>query len=267
MPTPRELLDRLDAIGRPLEQSGHALALIGMGSVGNETARLDSYSDLDFFAIVESGYKDHYIAHLDWLSTVCPVAFYFQNTADGFKLLFEDGIFCEFAVFEQHELQTIPIGAGRVIWKRPEIQDAEMMPAPIIPAKTHTDQQYLVGEALTNLFVGLGRFHRGEKLSAQRFIQQYAVNRILELANGIETERDGSKDPFATERRIEQRFPRLAQELPHFVQGYDRSPESGLAILEFLEQHFQVNSAMSAAIRERIYKIPARKPCNLQLRG
>jgi lincosamide nucleotidyltransferase B/F len=170
---------------------------------------------------------------------------------DGFKLLFEDGIFCEFAVFEQHELRTIPTGPGRVIWKRPDVEEEECMSAPAKPVPSQT-VEYLVGEALTNLFVGLGRFQRGEKLSAQRFIQHYAVDRILELASRIEPEREVSKDPFANERRFEQRFPEIAKELPRFVQGYDRTPESALAILEFLELHFEVNSAMSAAIRERI---------------
>lgn len=53
MPASQALLNRLDAIGHSLEKSGHALALIGLGSAGVETERLDSYSDLDFFAIVE----------------------------------------------------------------------------------------------------------------------------------------------------------------------------------------------------------------------
>ena len=35
------LLKRLDEIGQSLEQSSHALALIGLGSVGLELHRLD----------------------------------------------------------------------------------------------------------------------------------------------------------------------------------------------------------------------------------
>jgi hypothetical protein len=34
--------------------------------------------------------------------------------------------------------------------------------------------EWLLGEALTCLYVGLCRYHRGEKLSAQLFIQHYA---------------------------------------------------------------------------------------------
>jgi len=94
------LLKRLDEIGQSLEQSPHALALIGLGSVGLELYRLDDYSDLDFFVIVEPGYKHAFINDLDWLSKLCPIAYCFLNSVDGYKLLFTDGIFCEFAVFE-----------------------------------------------------------------------------------------------------------------------------------------------------------------------
>ena len=55
--------------------------------------RIDIYSDLDFFAIVEEGYKQAYIDSLEWLGDVHPIAYQFRNTVDGYKLLFADGIF------------------------------------------------------------------------------------------------------------------------------------------------------------------------------
>jgi hypothetical protein len=110
-----KLLTRLDEIGQSLAQSGHGLALIGLGSVGTELARIDAYSDLDFFAIVETGYKTQYIEDLSWLSRLCPIAYSFRNTVDGYKLLYTDGIFCEFAVFEPAELSHIPFAAGRKV--------------------------------------------------------------------------------------------------------------------------------------------------------
>ena len=79
----RRLLDRLDDIGGSLERSGHALALIGLGSVGLELDRVDEYSDLDFFVIVEPGHKGAYLENLDWLSAVCPIAYHFRNTPFG----------------------------------------------------------------------------------------------------------------------------------------------------------------------------------------
>ncbi|MDQ4076259.1 MAG: hypothetical protein M3220_08430 [Chloroflexota bacterium] len=120
-----------------------------------------------------------------------------------------------------------------------------MMVNPPAPPRT---LDWLIGEILTNLYVGLGRFRRGEKLSACRFIQGYAIDRIVELSQLIETERSLSADPFLLERRYEFRFPTVAKELPRFMQGYDRSPESAKAILDFLEKHVEVNPSIKQAI-------------------
>lgn len=248
MKTPQDLLERLDAIGESLRTSGNALALLGLGSVGTETARLDAYSDLDFFAIVREGFKAHYIDQVDWLSSVQPIAYAVRNTVDGYKVLFEDGIFCEFAVFEPQEMEAIPFSAGRIVWKSADFDESISNPRELSPASLKSVEFHL-GEALTNLYVGMGRYRRGEKLSAARFIQSYAVDQIVQLAARIESARPALVDMYGAERRFEQRFPGVAAHLPAFVQGYDRSPESALAILEFLEAHFDVNAAIAARIR------------------
>ena len=247
---PAALLARLDGIGQALAASRHALALLGLGSVGAELDRLDDYSDLDFFAVVEPGHKGRYIDNLDWLEAAAPIAYAFRNTGDGYKLLYEDGIFCEFAVFEPHELAHIPFAAGRIVWRRPDFDDRLAVPARTAPAPGTPSVEWLVGEAITNLYVGLCRYQRGEKLSAARFIQQYAVDRVLDLAPRIEPAQPGRVDGFTPERRFEQRFPLTAAALPPMVQGYERSPQSALAILAFLETHFPVNAAMAARVRE-----------------
>lgn len=250
MTSKETLVARLDAIGRALESSGHAVALIGLGSVGLELDRLDEYSDLDFFAIVEEGWKAHYIADLGWLERAAPVVFAFRNTVDGFKLLFADGIFCEFAIFERGELAGIPFAPGRVVWKRPDVPDSIAIPQAAASGHAEKSTDFLLGEALTNLYVGLCRYRRGEQLSALRFIQGYAVDRVVELAGLVEAEGRAPKDSFSPERRFEARFPLLAQLLPGMLPGYAHTPEAALAVLAFLEQHFPVNQALAARIRE-----------------
>jgi hypothetical protein len=246
---PQLLLHRLDEIGHSLERSGHALALLGLGSVGLERDRLDPYSDLDFFVMVEEGYKEIYLNSLRWLSDVHPIAYSFLNTDDGYKVLFEDGIFCEFAVFELDELKNIPYAPGRLVWKRESVPDTVSRPVfqPAAPSTRSTD--WSLGEALTNLYVGLNREKRGEKLSAARFIQGYAVDRALELVESIESAQQTRRDPFVNERRFERRFPDIVPELRIWMQGYEKNCESALAILAFLEEHFEVNAAMSKAIQ------------------
>ncbi len=241
------LLARLDAIGEALAASGHGLALLGLGSVGLQRDRLDAYSDLDYFAIVQPGTKHHYLADHAWLNRPCPVVYCFQNTRDGFKYLYEDGIFCEMAVFEPDELAAIPFAPGRVIWQADGFDPAALTPPPH-RHEVHTLEWHL-GEALTNLYVGLARHHRGEILSAQRFVQHYAVDRALALAAERYAPRaDVHPDPYMNERRVEQRYPALAELLPTWVQGYDRVPQSARAVLAFLVRHFEVNAAMKAQI-------------------
>ena len=251
MTDPQRLLQRLDEIGQSLAQSDHALALIGLGSVGAELDRLDAFSDLDFFAIVEKTYKSRYIQHPDWLYRVHPIAYAFQNTADGYKLLFADGIFCECAVFEPHDLGAISFARGRIVWQRADF-DSTLAEPKSQPVNQPHSLEWLIGEVLTNLYVGLGRYRRGEKLSAQRFIQQYAVDRVVDLIARVEAETPAQRDVFANERRVEQRYPIETRHLPEFVQGYDRSLQSAAAILNWLDQHFDINAAMAQAIRQLI---------------
>ena len=183
------------------------------------------------------------------MSAICWIAYHFPNTHEGYKLLFEDGIFCEFAVFEPDELKTIPLSGHRLVWKQPQV------PETLIQTRKATDrlqkhsQEWLLGEALTNLYVGMGREKRGEHLSAMRFIQGYAVDRLVELAETIENPKTRLGDEFAFERRFEERFPGLASQVPGWLQGYKRNRESALEILAFLRQNFEINDAIAEAIQ------------------
>jgi hypothetical protein len=245
------LLLRLSAIADSIEDSGHGLALIALGSAGLNSNRLDNYSDLDFFVIVEAGYKDKYIGSLDWLSRVAPVAYQYRNTMDGYKILFQDSVFCEFAVFEKHELVRIPFAPGRVIWKRSDMEESIAIPAKdYSPPEGGASVEWLLGEVLTNLLVGLSRYRRGERLSAARFVQGFAVDRLIELYEHSVEKSPLDRDPFSNERRLEQRYPELALILPNFIQGYERTPESAREILNYLSDKFPVCKEMRAAILE-----------------
>jgi hypothetical protein len=168
---------------------------------------------------------------------------------DGYKFLYEDGVFCEMAVFEPQELAQIPFPQPAIIWHSASFDKQLALPQqPSVRSEHGVD--WCIGEILTNLLVGITRFHRGEKLTAQRFIQHYAVDKILNLMPQIEPEiTTVYRDVYNAERRFETRFPHTAQIMPNFIQGYDHSIESALAILAFLEQHFTVNQAISAEIK------------------
>jgi lincosamide nucleotidyltransferase B/F len=250
MVTKQSLQDRLAALGEALSRRDDALALLGLGSVGIETHRLDAFSDLDFFVLVKDGAKHRYLSNLDWLAAAHPLAWHFQNTVDGHKALMTDGVFCEFAVFEVHELGRIPYAPGRFVWRRDEVDEALATSAQTPPGRHGAD--WLVGEALANLMIGLQRHARGEKLAAMRAVQVHALDRVLEFLEQrrhVSSNASVSRDPYNIDRRIEARQAQLFQSLPLWAGGYEHTVSAALALLSCLEEHEVVPASVATHVR------------------
>lgn len=232
-----DLLERMDAIGRSVAEHEGTLMLLALGSIGLETDRLDDYSDLDFFLIVEDGHKARFINNLDWLA-VEPLAYQFQNTRDGHKVMYADGIYAEFAVFEIVEMPGIAYTPGRVVWQRDEALDTFATPKVVTRPG---DVAHRYEEALTNLYVGLLRERRGEQLAGFELIQVAAVNNVL-MAYGE------TSDPFNPTRRVEGTHPELVARLKEWVPGYGKSVEAAAAILRHIEAKHPVNPTLKREI-------------------
>lgn len=249
----------LDDITGAAVDTGHIIAVLALGSSGAELDRMDEYSDLDVWIIAEAGHDRILNADLDWLKTKTAVEYSYRHGADGYTVLFEGGITAEISLMNMAELESLLFHGARIIWKADGIPDSIGEPRPR-PQSAHGQFKRtldeLLGEALVNLYVGIGRYYRGEKLTAMRFVQVYAVDRITEMASYIETEANVSRDPFVFDRRVETRFPNLAINLPAFTQGYDKTLESARAILDFFSKHFKVDEKMKQAIELRLAQGP-----------
>lgn len=245
MPATTHLLARLDAIGAALAGREGARALLGLGSVGTETARLDEWSDLDFFVIVDPGWKQQYVDDLAWLAEPAPIVWSFRNTPDGHKALYADEIFCEFAVFEPDELASIAYTAERVVWARDDVHVETR------PNRTggKIDVRQAVDEALSNLYVGLLRWHRGERLAAMRTVQVFAVDRLLEVIDQQLAAPGVTTDPWNRERRMEARHPEWPDRIERCCQGIERTPESALGMLDALAPFIDVDDEIVPRIR------------------
>lgn len=246
---PQRLLQRLDELGVVLAQRGDALALFGLGSVGVDVDRLDDHSDLDFFVVVDEGAKQRYLDSIDWLEQLHRVVFSFPNSVDGRKALFADGLFAEYAVFTLNELRAASYPPGRIVWQRDDapagLEGAGLMPGP----SPYDNAAYQVNEALTNLYVGLHRELRGERLSATRLIQVHAVDRLLTFLDLTEPGSGARQDVFVVERGAERRFGPEVLPLAALVPGYGHNREAALAMLEWLEARVDVSEVLAAAIR------------------
>jgi hypothetical protein len=245
---PQRLLQRLDELGAVLARRGDALALIGLGSVGVDLDRLDDHSDMDFFVVVEDGAKQAYLDEIDWLEQLAAVEFSFPNSVDGRKVLFADRLFAEYAVFTLDELRAGAFPPGRLVWARADAP-AGLERSGRVPGPSPYDYpEYQVNEAVTNLYVGLHREARGERLAATRLIQYHAVDRLLTF---LELTIPGAvrQDPFVVERGVERRFRPEVLPLSKIVLGYDRNREAALAILDWLEARVDVHPTLATEIR------------------
>lgn len=248
-----EMLNRMDLIGQSLAASGNGLALIGLGSVGQDTARADEYSNLDFLAVVEPGHKHRYLQQLDWLDNVAPVCWVFHHNNDGCKLWFDDALYCEFAVLEPHELPQAAFASGRVIWKRGEFTNTASLPQQCVPEMPAHNLEWVVGEVLSHLHVGLRRYLRGEKLSAFRMVQVSAMERVLELIERrIDPVAQISRDAFWIDRRFERRYPDFAPLFNGMLSGYANTPHAAECILHFLDEHWPVPEKIVQAVKLQI---------------
>lgn len=252
---PQRLLKRLEELGHVLDRRGDAIALIGLGSVGVDLDRLDDHSDLDFFVVVDAPAKTRYLDSIDWLEALCAVAFSFSNSVDGRKVLFADGLFAEYAVFTYEEVERAAFTPGRVVWQRADapagLEQLGRLPGP----SPYHNVDYQVNEVITNLYVGLHRELRGERLSATRFIQTLAVDRAITLLGLLHADAGKPQDAFALERGVERRFGADVLPLAEIVLGYARNREAAAAMLVWLEAHADVDPVMAAAVRELMARV------------
>ncbi|MBU1093471.1 MAG: hypothetical protein KKH01_03320 [Firmicutes bacterium] len=252
----KRLFQRLDDLALVLSKKEHTLALMALGSVGTEQERVDEFSDLDFFVIVEDEFKAFYLNDLAWMSEVCPLAYQFKNTVDGYKVLFEDGIYGEFAVFGSSDMATVTQPNGRLVWKSDQYQydDLTKMKGNIPKIKTY-DPDFAINEALTNIYVGLLRALRGEKLSGYLYLESYALNRILSIVHLYEKEVPIFEDVFGVERRFEKHYPEFAKKLPKMLSGYQNIGLSAKAMLDYLDSIYPINQKMKYEIEKLIARI------------
>lgn len=247
-------LRRLDRLASHLSTDPRVQAILGLGSAGLETDRFDDHSDIDFFVVVdEPAAKQHYLSDISWLNGFGGQLIYsFVNDPNGRKALFADGLFLEYAVFTPSELAGIRFSGARVVWSRAALT---LEPQRDTHATTPLDTvDFHLNEALTNLYVGLHRECRGERLTAMRFIQVYAVDRVLSLMRLEPTTDWPMPDPFEPTRRVEQSRAAHPPPLADLMPGYQHNTSAAEATLGWLTGRYDVHSSFVERIRQLIHE-------------
>lgn len=240
---------RLDDLAVHVATDPHVQAVLGLGSAGVQTHRFDDHSDIDFFLVVDTvATKERYLRDIGWLGGFGgQVAHSFVNDPNGRKALLADGLFLEYAVFTLQQLAAVPFVGARVVWSR-DARDP-LAGGAGAPATSPLDTvDFHLDEALTNLFVGLHREMRGERLAAMRFIQVYALDRVLALVRLDPATALDHPDRFEASRRIEQASVPGGLPLHRMAPGYGRNAEAARAVLAWLTTHHDPEPVMVRAV-------------------
>ena len=230
-------LKRFDQIIQFNQSKDYVLGFIGFGSMHHKH-RLDAYSDIDFFIIVDDDYKETFLKDISWLE-VAPIAWWYQETKDGLKVIYNDGIFLEFAVFTQSELSGIPFETGTVYYLKEGVSEHIFAPKQL--PKKDIDKTYVFNTWLSNLYIGLLREMRGEKVAAFLMIQVYASHHFLTLLN------PKVDDPFVVERRIESR---LSLDYEVLYAGYQGNMDSAKYQLLVLDETFEIPEIFEQSFKD-----------------
>ncbi|WP_436520647.1 hypothetical protein [Actinoplanes sp. HUAS TT8] len=241
------MLQRLDEIAAHVATRDDTIALLGLGSAGAQRGRLDDHSDLDLLLVVADGATSRYAGDPGWLAGTVPVVWSFAHERHGRKALLADGILVEYGVVTVAELRRVPFRGARPVWRRADAPPGLTESDAPVPRPPFDTVEFHLNEALANLYVGLHRDLRGEHLSAARFIQGHAVDRVIALLRLNEGE-PPYRDVFDDSRRVERTYPPEVLPLAGMVPGYHGNPAAARVILDWLGARFRVAVPIRAAI-------------------
>ena len=205
------------ALVERVEADPRVLGLVALGSMAEQGTRPDRWSDHDFFLVVASGWEEELRRNLDWLPDPESLVFSYRETRHGVKALYRDGHLIELAVFTLAELGVARVNRYRVLLDRGGVAAAlSRVRAETVAAiaRESPDVGWRVGQLLTHLLVGVGRWARGEKLAGAESIRLHALRDLVGLLARLVPPADPTlADDLDPLRRFERVWPDLGREL------------------------------------------------------
>ncbi|MCB9735349.1 MAG: hypothetical protein H6745_22405 [Deltaproteobacteria bacterium] len=183
------------------------LGVVAAGSMAARGRAPDAWSDHDLWIVACPGAQEPLRAWQGWLPDAHRHALVLRETAHGVKVLYDDGHLVEYAVFDPDELAVARVNDYRVLLDRERV--AERLAD--VRARTereaavaHVDVAWHLGQLITNVVVGAGRWARGERLSAHRFVLEHALGHLVTLIVALVPPEDaGAVDDLDGARRFE----------------------------------------------------------------
>lgn len=194
------------------ESKDDVVGLAGFGSTADRS-RVDEWSDHDFAWVTAEGAQDSYRHDLSWLPGAESIALSVVEHHGGVKVIYDDGRVLEFGITSLADFTSWAGNRIEVLVDKGGVAEAveTILSAPL--PEGERDARGAAPLILTQLLIGVGRYRRGEVLSAGRSIRDEATAYLLvALAAhlGGKTERLDTLDP---RRRFDFVHPHIAAQI------------------------------------------------------
>ena len=213
------------------------IGLVALGSMARADYQPDRWSDHDFFVVVDAGAQEDYRTDLSWLPDRDRIVLSYRETAHGLKVLYDNAHLLEFAVFDAEELAITRINRYRVLLDRERIaaRMEAVRDATLASISHSTSDAVHLGQILTILLVGTGRYRRGERLSGHHFVRFASLYHLVPmLVRHTPAERRALLDNLDPFRRFDIVFSQLGEELDRLL--LLPVPEAALGLLDLAER-------------------------------
>ena len=188
--------------------------VLGLVAVGSMASGPDEFSDHDFLVIALPAATEGLRADLSWLPDHERLVLAYRETAHGVKAVYDSGHLVEFAVFSPDEIALARLNRTRVLFDSSPARDLTDRVAAVgagtpglVAAEAESDE-WLVGQLLTALLVGVQRHRRGERMSGLDFVHHFALRHLLVLlARHVPSAHPEVRDDLNPFRRVEQAWP------------------------------------------------------------
>ena len=229
--------DFLERLVSGLDARPDVVGLVLAGSTADR-ARVDEWSDHDFLVVADSAdTAERMRRELDWLPDAERIVLRPREGGHGLKVVYDDGHVLEFAVFAPGELSLALANAYEVAIDRDGIaetmQDAALRPRPGHDTSVRDHAELF----LSLVLIGVGRYRRGEVLTAGQFIRSHALAHLIAVHRAVigeRAEQTARLDDLDGYRRLEFVHPEFAAAIARAIES---DPETAArALLGIAEQ-------------------------------
>ncbi|WP_291381940.1 hypothetical protein [Demequina sp.] len=253
--TPEQHHAWLQGVLATLSARRDVVGVVGMGSTA-DPSRVDEWSDHDIAIIVKPEATAVFRDGLVWLPHPEDLVLRTVEHHGGGKAVYSNGHLVEWGVATLESLRTWVADRYRVLLDRGGVAETMAEIASRRFAANEADAERDIAVFLFELLHGVGRWRRGERISAGNVIRNGAVGALLRAVRAtLPSHEAGALDRLDGFRRIEQAYPIVAAQIAEAVA---QSPETAARrLLAIATEHLGVGPtglppAAVQAVKRRI---------------